>query len=141
LFPPEQLAQLSVSLKCATVQNFLHYTSATLAQGGMHTMATVQVPAPALLQIFSAPQTMQAFAAAQSQAQTMLPALSSHLSHAAVVTGSKISTLVAAKLVTVGKAVAVTACHFFWPFVITIGVLVALYVLYKLGQLALEATP
>jgi hypothetical protein len=141
LFPPEQLAQLFVSLKSATVQNFLHYTSATLAQVGVHTMATVQAPAPALFQILSAPQTMQAFAAAQSQAQTMLPALSPHLSPAAVVTGSEISAVVAAKLVTVGKAVAVTACHFFWPFAITIGVLVALYVLYKLGQLALEATP
>jgi hypothetical protein len=84
---------------------------------------------------------MQAVAAAQSQAQTMLPAFSPHLSHAAVVTGSKISAVVAAKLVTAGKAVAVTACHFFWPFAITMGVLVALYVLYKLGQLALEATP
>ncbi|CAM6070134.1 unnamed protein product [Sphagnum tenellum] len=42
LFPPEQLAQLFVSLKSATVQNFLHYTSATLAQVGVHTMATVQ---------------------------------------------------------------------------------------------------
>jgi hypothetical protein len=80
LFPPEQLAQLFVSLKSATVQNFLHSTSATHAQGGMHTIATVQAPAPALSQILSAPQTMQAIAAAQSQAQTMLPALSPHLS-------------------------------------------------------------
>jgi hypothetical protein len=138
LFPPEQLALLSVTLQCASVQNFLR---ATLAQGGMHTVATVQVPAPALLQILSAPQTMQAFAAAQSQAQTMLPALSPHLSHAAVVTGSKISAVIAAKLVTVGKAVAVTACHFFWPFAITIGVVSALVVLIKLGKLTLEATP
>jgi hypothetical protein len=59
LFPPEQLAQLFVSLKSATVQNFLHYTSATLAQVGVHTMATVQAPAPALFQILSAPQTMR----------------------------------------------------------------------------------
>jgi hypothetical protein len=140
LFPPEQLAQLFVSLKSATVQNFLHSTSATLAQGGMHTIATVQAPAPALSQILSAPQTMQAIAAAQSQSQTMLTALSPHLSHAAVVTKSKISAVIAAKLVTVGKAVAVTACHFFWPFAITVGVLVVLYVLLKVRQLLLEAT-
>jgi hypothetical protein len=40
LFPPERLAQLSVSLQSATVQSFLHHTSATLAQGGMQTVAT-----------------------------------------------------------------------------------------------------
>jgi nucleoside recognition membrane protein YjiH len=88
---------------------------------------------------------MQAIAAAKAiaaaQAQTMLPALSPHLSHAAVVTGSKISAVVAAKLVTAVKAVAVTVSHFFWPFAVTIGVIVALIVLYKLGRLALEATP
>jgi hypothetical protein len=143
LFPPEQLAQLSVSLKSATVQNFLHSTSATLAKGGMHTLATGQVHAPAgVLQILSAPHTMQALAAAaHSQAQTMLPALSPHLSHAAVVTGSKISPVVAAKLVTVGKVVAVTVCHFFWPLAIAFGVAFALVVIIKLVQLLLEATP
>ncbi|CAK9195076.1 unnamed protein product [Sphagnum troendelagicum] len=142
LFPPEQLAQLSVSLKSATVQNFLHSTSATLAKGGMHTVATGQVHAPAaVLQILSAPHTMQALAAAHSQAQTMLPALSPHLAHAAVVTGSKISPVVAAKLVTIGKVVAVTVCHFFWPLAIAFGVAFALVVIIKLVQLLLEATP
>ncbi|CAK9257328.1 unnamed protein product [Sphagnum jensenii] len=106
-----------------------------------HTVPTMQVAAPALLQFLSAPHTMQAFAAAQAQAQTMLPALSPHLSHAAVVTGSKISPVVAAIPVNVGKAVAVTVSRFFWPLAIAFGVAAALVILSQLVRLLLEATP
>jgi len=85
LFPPEQLGQLVVTQNSATVQNFLHHTCATLAQGGMHTIPTMQAPAPAALYRILSPLTMQVIAAAPSQAQTMLPALSPP---AAVVTGN-----------------------------------------------------
>jgi hypothetical protein len=136
LFPPEQLAQFFVTL------NFLQHTSAPLAQGGMRTIAGIQAAAlAALYQIFSAPQTRQLIAAALSQAQAMLPALSPPLSHAAGVTGRKILAVVAAKLFTVCKVVAVTVSHFFWPIVITVGVVGALILLYLLLKLALEATP
>lgn len=51
LFPPEQLAQIFVTLRSATAQNIVRDISATLVQGGLRTMPTL-APGPAAVYQF-----------------------------------------------------------------------------------------